>query len=162
MRPLRRLGFQFLQAHHIRALALEPRPHLGRAGPDAVDIPCGDFHLVGCASPHSLSPLPPGEGHDVRDPSGSNVITSSPSPEEPALSERKGEGDSSSFCCQVPEGGMVTTILPFARPCSTYAIASSVSSNGNVRSSTGRRVPASYRAANVFSCAPSARMKKNE
>src|SRR5216684_4332317 len=46
----------------------------------------------------------------------------------------------SSFCCQVPGGGMVTTILPFARPCSTYAIASSVSSNGNVRSSSERSV----------------------
>jgi hypothetical protein len=43
----------------------------------------------------------------------------------------------------LPAGGIVTTILPFARPCSTEAIASSVSSNGNVRSSTGRSVPAS-------------------
>jgi len=38
---------------------------------------------------------------------------------------------------------MATTILPFARPCSTYAIASSVSSKANVRSSTGRSEPAS-------------------
>src|SRR6266508_784866 len=47
------------------------------------------------------------------------------------------------LCRQLVDGGMVTTILPFARPCSTYAIASRVSSNGNVRSSTGRSVPAS-------------------
>src|SRR6266566_3179000 len=44
LRYLRQLGLQFLQAHHVRPLALQPLPHLGRAGPDAVDIPGGDFH----------------------------------------------------------------------------------------------------------------------
>src|SRR6266566_367088 len=44
LRYLRQLGLQFLQAHHVRPLALQPLPHLGRAGPDPVDIPGGDFH----------------------------------------------------------------------------------------------------------------------
>src|SRR2546428_13890300 len=44
LRDLRQLGLQFLQAHHVRPLALQPFLHLGRAGPDAVDIPGGDFH----------------------------------------------------------------------------------------------------------------------
>ena len=56
----------------------------------------------------------------------------------------------------------VTTIFPWAWPCSTYAIASRVWSKSKVRSSTGRRVPSSYRAARVVSCAPSACMKKKE
>src|SRR6266545_874369 len=46
LRDLRRLGFQFLQAHHVRPIAPQPFPHLGRAGPDAVDIPGGDFHAL--------------------------------------------------------------------------------------------------------------------
>src|SRR5438445_11366910 len=46
LRDLRRLGLQFLQAHHVRPLAPQPLPHLGRAGPDAVDIPGGDFHAA--------------------------------------------------------------------------------------------------------------------
>src|SRR4051812_28459058 len=37
------------------------------------------------------------------------------------------------------------TTLPLARPCSTYAIASRVWSNGNVLSMSGRRWPASKR-----------------
>jgi hypothetical protein len=37
----------------------------------------------------------------------------------------------------------VTTTLPLARPSSTYAMASRVSSKGKVRSSTGRSVPTS-------------------
>src|SRR5437764_10344138 len=44
LRDLRRLGLQFLQAHHVRPLAPQPLPHLGRAGPDAVDIPGRDSH----------------------------------------------------------------------------------------------------------------------
>src|SRR2546421_301944 len=44
LRDLCRLGFQFLQAHHVRPLAPQPLPHLGRAGADAVHIPGGDFH----------------------------------------------------------------------------------------------------------------------
>ena len=36
----------------------------------------------------------------------------------------------------------VMTTLPLARPCSTYASASSVWSNGNASSMTGRRWPA--------------------
>src|SRR5437016_14624136 len=44
LRYLRQLGLQFLQAHHVRPLALQPLPRLGRAGPYPVDIPGGDFH----------------------------------------------------------------------------------------------------------------------
>src|SRR6266516_1010389 len=44
LRYLRQLGLQFLQAHHVRPLALQPPPHRGSAGPDAVDTPGGDFH----------------------------------------------------------------------------------------------------------------------
>src|SRR5207249_5567388 len=50
VRDLSRLGLQFLQAHDVRSVALQPRSDLGSARPNAVHIPRGDFH----ASPNYL------------------------------------------------------------------------------------------------------------
>src|SRR5688572_4952577 len=44
LRDLRGLGFQLLQAHHVRALPLEPLAELRLARANAVDIPSGDLH----------------------------------------------------------------------------------------------------------------------
>src|ERR1041385_6802234 len=63
LRDLRRLGLQFLQAHHVRSLALEPLSDLGGAGPDPVHIPGGDFHAVEYRRP---SPQEKGGTRDAR------------------------------------------------------------------------------------------------
>src|SRR5690349_9856430 len=69
LRDLCRFGLQFLQTYHVRSLALEPLPHLGRTRADAVDIPGGDFHLETFPSAFPVSPgerytppVPPPEG----------------------------------------------------------------------------------------------------
>ena len=57
---------------------------------------------------------------------------------------------------------ILMTAFPFARPVSTYAIASFVDSKGKTRSTTGRMFPASISEVIWLNCAPLARMNRNE
>src|SRR5256885_15994491 len=53
---LRRLGLQLLQAHHVRAFALQPLAELRRSCANAVDVPGRDFHS--CSAAGSRGPTP--------------------------------------------------------------------------------------------------------